>query len=116
MKSRLVEISVFFVFVFTCVCDAQVEVKDIAAANFNKAEAKLKVCYEKVLEGTRNKVTKKSLIASQEMWLKYRDHEASFRAGLSSGGGSAYTMDFLGYLTDLTNQRLEDLTKILKML
>jgi uncharacterized protein YecT (DUF1311 family) len=49
---------------------------------------------------------------AQQKWQSFRDAEASFHAGLTSGGGSAYSVDYQIERLELTRERIKVLKKI----
>ena len=50
---------------------------------------------------------------AQQKWLSFRDAEACFQAGLTSGGGSAYSIDYMSERLELTRERIRLLKKVL---
>src|SRR2546423_3588373 len=86
---------------------AQSEATQIADRDFRRADAALNDVYKQVLARITDKKIKLDLQKAQSAWLRYRDLDASCRAGISSRGGSAYGTDYLGNLTDLTEKRTD---------
>ncbi len=50
---------------------------------------------------------------AQKKWQSFRDAEASFQAGLTSGGGSAYSLDYQTERMEKTRERIKVLKKVL---
>ena len=92
---------------------AQPEVKDEAAKAFKQADAELNVVYQEFKNVIKDERNLRELTQAQRAWLVFRDAEAEFRAGRSSGGGSAYTADYLANLAELTRQRTDELKALL---
>jgi len=97
----------------------QTDVVDAAEKEFKKADAEMNAAYQKVLSvlvkaPDHGKILIADLKKAQRAWLVFRDAEAAIRAGVSSGGGSAYSMDYLANLATLTEQRTKDLNRLLK--
>lgn len=88
---------------------AQEDVKDLAAAGFRKADARLNLTYGVVMKHLEGPKVAEDFVKAQRAWLVFRDAEAAYRAGVSSGGGSAYSMDFMAVQAELTDERVEQL-------
>jgi uncharacterized protein YecT (DUF1311 family) len=106
---------------FAGFAQAQPEVRDEAARAFKRADAELNKTYERLLatidtQPDHPKQLRADLQKAQRSWIAFRDAEATFRAGLSSGRGSAYTMDYFATLAELTEQRTHDLKRRFKLL
>jgi uncharacterized protein YecT (DUF1311 family) len=100
---------------------AQPDVRDEAETSFKRADAELNQTYQRLLakidaHPDLPKRLRADLQKAQRSWIAFRDAEASFRAGLSSGGGSAYSMDYFVTLAELTEQRTQELKKRFKLL
>lgn len=78
------------------------------------AEADLNKVYQELRRVLREP-NLTALKEAQLAWLKFRDHEASLRAGISSQGGSSYTTDYLDVRIDLTIDRTKQLLRVLKL-
>lgn len=94
---------------------AQPEIKDQAAKEFNKADHELNMVYQEVKKFIKDERAMLELARAQRAWLVFRDTEAEFRAGLSSGGGSAYAADHLANLSEMTRKRTDELKALLLM-
>jgi len=95
---------------------AQSEATESADSEFKKADTELNQIYTEVLGRMPNKVTKAKFVESEKAWLNYRDSDAALFAGVTSHGGSAYSMDLLGNLTEITKQRIQELKRLSKLL
>ena len=96
----------------------QPDVMNAAEKDFKKADSEMNAVYQKALvELAQDSDHGKILIAdfkkAQRAWLTFRDAEAACRAGVTSNGGSAYTMNYLANLTSLTLHRTKDLSELL---
>ncbi len=109
------------VIAFSGIARAQPDVRDEAARAFKRADATLNRTYAQLLakiEGQPDhpRQLRSDLRRAQRSWIAFRAAEAAFRAGLSSGGGSAYTMDYFATLAELTEQRIQELKRRFKLL
>ena len=55
----------------------------------------------------------RKLVKAQRAWLAYRDAEADFEAD-EVRGGTAYSMEYNGARTNLTNERVKALRELLQ--
>lgn len=92
---------------------AQSEATQDADAWFKKADAELNQVYKTVLAKISDPQQKQELEKAQKAWVAFRDADAQFRAGVSSGGGSSYTTDMLGNMAEMTDARTKDLKALL---
>lgn len=95
----------------------QPDVVDTAERDFKKADAEMNAMYQKVLSALaqdtdHGKIHIANLKKAQRAWLAFRDAEATARAGASSDGGSAYSMDYLANLKILTIYRTKELAEL----
>ena len=86
---------------------------DQADQSFKAADAELNRTYKLLQSHLQSAQQKKDLTKAQKAWIAFRDSNAAFRAGVTSGGGSAYSMDYLANLTELTQQRNKQLKALL---
>ena len=114
MKAHLPAAIVLILLVFPCL--AQDDLRSIAVEGYQKADTSLNTSYKTLLAHIKNEKARNSLKAAQEAWIKFRDAEAEARAWITSDGGAALRLDRLGFLTNLTGQREEELKKLLKQL
>ena len=105
---------VAFWFVFVSASFAQYGEREAARAGFDRAEASLNACYQKLLKAIPDEKLRQEVKLAQQAWVKFRDADASAHAGITSQGGSAYAMDFMVNLAELTEQRTAQLKKMLK--
>jgi len=93
---------------------SQIELTRQAAAEFEKADAQLNDIYKKALASAAavDEERKQKLIKAQRAWLLYRDAEAEYEAD-ELRGGSAYSMDYNGARTTLTEERVKTLKQLL---
>lgn len=76
-----------------------------AAADFEKADARLNKIYQATLNSL-DEIGRKKLIASERAWLAFRDAEATYEAD-SERGGSIVPMVYASAATQLTEQRIK---------
>ncbi|THD59787.1 lysozyme inhibitor LprI family protein [Phenylobacterium sp.] len=88
----------------------QIELNQLAAANFRKADAQLNALYRRVTNHLPAGA-KAKLVASQRLWISFRDAECRFRAE-SVAGGSAQPMVFAGCQATLTRERIKSLSAV----
>jgi uncharacterized protein YecT (DUF1311 family) len=117
MKERIVTIVLGFVLASLApngFSQPQIELNREAAAEFEKADAHLNDIYKRALASAAavDKVREQKLIKSQRAWLLYRDAEAEFEAD-EVRGGTAYSMVYNGARTNLTEERVKTLRKLL---
>jgi uncharacterized protein YecT (DUF1311 family) len=93
---------------------SQVELNREAAAEFERADAQLNDIYKRVLAsaGAVDDERKQKLIKAQRAWILFRDAEAEFEAD-EVRGGTAYSMEYNGARTKLTEERVKALQKAL---
>jgi uncharacterized protein YecT (DUF1311 family) len=94
---------------------AQSEAATGAEQLFKKADAELNQVCDDVTKKLTDGRQKTDFIKAQKAWVSFRDADAEFRAGVT-GGGSAYTTDYLANLTELTEERTKQLSEFLKHL
>jgi uncharacterized protein YecT (DUF1311 family) len=95
---------------------AQSEATTQAEIDYKKSNTELNSLYNKVIKKLPDTLSRTKLVNTQKAWIIFRDLDAKFRAEISSNGGSAYSMDFISNLTDLTNQRITQLNSIFNAL
>ena len=93
---------------------SQIELTRQAAAEFEKADAQLNDIYKKALANAAavDEERKQKLIKAQRAWLLYRDAEAAYEAD-DLRGGTAYSMEYNGARTTLTEERVKTLKQLL---
>ena len=93
----------------------QAELNREAAATFQRADARLNDIYRRVLASAAavDDERKQKLIKAQRAWVVFRDAEAEFEAD-NLRGGTAYSMEYDGVRTNLTEERVKALTGILQ--
>lgn len=101
-------------FVFASSGQSQSEATTQAEKGFEAAASELDAVYRMVLKRIERPKLKEDVQAAQRAWIAYRDREAVARAGVSSQGGSAYSMDLLATRAELTQERTLQLQKLLK--
>ena len=84
---------------------SQSEATAQAEKGLAKAATELDAVYQTVLKRIDHPKLKEDVQAAQRAWIAYRDREAVVRAGVSSQGGSAYSMDLLATCAELTQER-----------
>ena len=94
----------------------QAELNREAAAIFERADARLNDIYRRVLASAAavDAERKQKLITAQRAWLVFRDAEAEFEAD-ELRGGTAYSMEYDGVRTNLTEERVKALRKVLEV-
>lgn len=104
---------------------AQSEATLVAEKEFASAEKELDRAYQELIgilskefpdkESNRAaKITKKSLITSQEQWTAFRKSNAEFAAGAITEGSGGYTAEYLRQCAEITQRRTSELATILK--
>ena len=103
-------------FVFASPGRSQSEATMQAEKAFKEADTELGAVYQAVLKRINHPKLKQDVQAAQRAWIAFRDREAVARAGASSQGGSAYSMDLLAARAELTQERTAQFQKLLKRL
>jgi uncharacterized protein YecT (DUF1311 family) len=113
-------LTILFVFGFASLepsafSQTQVELNHEAATTFERADAQLNDIYKRVLgaAAAADEERKRKLIKAQRAWLVYRDAEAELEAD-EVRGGTAYSMEYNGVRTKLTNGRVKALRELLQ--
>ena len=117
MKERILTILLSFVLASlapNAFSQTQAELNREAAATFERADAQLNDIYKRVLASaaTVDEERQRKLIKAQRARLVYRDAEAEFEAD-ELRGGTAYSMEYNGARTNLTDERVKELRKVL---
>jgi len=89
-------------------------VTDLARNELRQADRQLAAVTKKTQRQLSDKNAQKSFQQAQSAWLRFRDAEASFRASLTSGGGSAYLTDYLSISATMTKERTKQLQQWVK--
>lgn len=89
-----------------------VELNNCASELFEIADKRLDRVYRQVISQL-NQEEKQKLAQVQQAWIKFRDRNCDFEA-LRLSTGSAYTMNYLGCLEEMTKQRSDTLEEYLK--
>jgi len=95
---------------------AQPDAKAEAERSFKQADADLNKTYQQLQLRLESPQAKADLAKAQRAWIALRDSESALRAGVSSGGGSAYSTDFMANQAELTEQRTQQLNALLSHL
>lgn len=90
----------------------QMEINQTAHNDFKKADTELNKVYKQVMK-ILNEKEKKLMIKAQKDWLTFRDSHCEFEIE-QYVGGSIQPLIHSNCLTELTNDRIEDLKAILK--
>lgn len=85
------------------------EVVDLARNELRQAERQMTAVVKKIQHQLSDKNARKSFMQAQSSWLHFRDAEARFQASLTSGGGSAYLVDYLSISSAMTKERIRHL-------
>jgi len=117
MKKRTLTILLGFVLISlapNAFSQSQIELTRQAAAEFEKADAQLNDIYKKALASAAavDEERKQKLIKAQRAWLLCRDAEAAYEAD-NLRGGTAYSMEYNGARTTLTEERVKTLKQLL---
>lgn len=82
------------------------DIRDVAQGEFNASKAKLTAAFERVLKAfdAERKIVE-SLQKAHKAWQTSAYADAELRAGISSRGGSAYTIDYLSNLAESFESR-----------
>jgi uncharacterized protein YecT (DUF1311 family) len=91
---------------------AQSEATAQAEVAFRQVDQELNAAYTALLGKAKARALKNDIREAQRAWLQFRDKEAALQAGVTSQGGSAYTMDYLANRTELTEARIKQLTAL----
>lgn len=84
------------------------DVQDIASKDLESAKIKLNAALGRVTKSVeKDPKLMESLKKAHQAWEKAAFADAEFRASLSSKGGSAFTVDYLSYLTDTFENRMQ---------
>ena len=103
----------------------EADVRDIARKSFEQADVELNKAYQDLIKGINSQafltteiknIIPSDLKQSQRAWVTFRDAESKLRAGLSSQGGSGYSMDYIATKSELTQQRIKELKGFIKSL
>ena len=81
---------------------------------FKRADAELNRTYKLLQSRLESAQLKQELVKAQKAWIAFRDADAAFQAGITSGGGSAYSIDYMGNLAEMTEERTKELKALLK--
>jgi uncharacterized protein YecT (DUF1311 family) len=95
---------------------AQSEATQLADKEFRQADALLNRAYQQLQLRLESARARDELAKAQRAWIGFRDSDSAFHAGVSSGGGSAYSTDYLANRTQLTEQRTAQLNALLRSL
>jgi len=88
----------------------------VAEAAWRETDSRLNAVFRQVLRHATEPRLKEDLQKAQRAWVAYRELEAAARAGVSSQGGSAYSSDQLKELQGLTEERLEKMRELLRVI
>jgi uncharacterized protein YecT (DUF1311 family) len=88
--------------------DSQQMMNICADADYQAADARLNKTY-KDLVGEDDEKTNKLLQAAQRAWISFRDAECAYSTA-DSEGGSIHPLEVSQCLTELTNERVKQLT------
>ena len=92
----------------------QVEMNECADAELKQTDAELNKTYRAILERLKDsEETKQLLVASQRLWLRFRDAECAFAAS-GVQGGSIYPTILQNCRTSMTAGRIKGLAVYLK--
>lgn len=89
------------------------EVTEAAEREFSKSKANLESRFEKLLFRLPGEKEREMWGAAHQMWLKFSTKEAEAKAGLTSGGGSSFSLDYLVALTNMNDDRSKYYASIL---
>jgi len=103
------------ILIFTAAAGAN-EVLDLAEKDYLQAEKGMVEGYQKLIASMADPTTREVWIKLHEDWLKLAHREAAAEAGLTSGGGSAYTPDRLGNLADAFERRQAHYVKMASLI
>lgn len=97
-------------------CDSGVtlRMKICASYGFTEQDLRLNRIYEKVIEKAKEENFEKSLLASQQAWLKYLETNCQLQADAFNGEGTGWGIWYLGCKETLTRDRADALEKFLK--
>lgn len=116
MKAHLLSIFSIAALLIAPSAFAQSEATLAAERWFRRADADLNRTYTQLQSRLKSPRAKDELAKAQRAWIAFRDSDSAFRAGITSGGGSAYSMDYMGNQAELTEQRTKKLKTFLQHL
>lgn len=91
----------------------QADMNDCAGADFKVSDGQLNAVYQQILGRLHAAdVAKQRLVAAEKGWIRFRDAECAF-ATSASEGGSAFPMLETMCKTNLTKERIKQLTNYL---
>ena len=88
--------------------DSQSMMTICAGADYQTADAKLNQTYQELVRRNDQK-TNQLLQTAQRAWITFRDAECTYSTA-ASAGGSIHPMEVSQCLTELTNDRIKQLT------
>ncbi|MEO8150082.1 MAG: lysozyme inhibitor LprI family protein [Bacteroidia bacterium] len=110
MKKFLIKIFILFLFTSKLFAQSQSEMNHTAKINYQKDDSTLNVVYTKILkEYSADTTFIKNLIASQKIWIKFRDAELKMKYPANHSYGSVQPMCVSNYLSQLTTDRIKTL-------
>lgn len=116
MKTLL--ILIIFLFSLSCsYAQTQLELNDIQTKNYVEADSELNLTYKRILNDYKDDTAfTKSLIASEKIWVKFRDAEMKMKYPDREPGyyGTIQPMCWAIYLTQLTLERIATLKQWLE--
>ncbi len=93
---------------------SQAEINECAIAGLKNTDTELNKVYREIIERLKDSAeTKQLLVASQRVWLQWRDAECAFAASAAKGG-SVYPSVVSGCRTAMTADRVKGLGVYLK--
>ncbi|QEC44284.1 lysozyme inhibitor LprI family protein [Pseudobacter ginsenosidimutans] len=106
-------ISIILVFFFSiCYAQSQSGMNQSSGDDFKQADKELNQVYQKIQQEYKGQTDfLKSLKASQQLWIKFRDAEmlVKYPKSKQAGYGSVFPMCWSGYKAELTRQRTKTL-------
>ncbi len=96
-----------------CFAQTQLEMNIKAYEDYKVADAKMSVLYKKVLKTFTNAADKKLLLEAQRAWIKYKETHCKLVANAYEGG-SIQPLIYATCLTSITEDRTEELKKLIE--
>lgn len=86
---------------------------EIAESDYIQIKSRVECIMHKIVDSISSNSEKDRIKKSQSDWMKFIYEDAKIRADLTSGGGSAYAIDYLSNLREHYQKRELDLKRVL---
>ena len=110
---KQISFTIILVFLFSiCLGQTQADMNQSSGDDFKQADKELNQVYQKIRQEYKGQTDfLKSLKASQQIWIKFRDAEmlVKYPKSKQADQGSVFPMCWSGYKAELTRQRTKTL-------